>query len=218
MTKTIRNKHFKKRAISTILTTIITLVSSVILGSGVVLYGTSLFQSSTLTEQLTVTGTKIWVEPDDANGHAWGAAGLRNSGDKAVSVDKITVRGVDVPFTDWFATIDQDEATVANVQAAFNHTLAYDTGGEMADDVNAAATGNCSATDQDDEILMNNGDVDMCLERQSGPIGLDPGDRAVVYFKVINGTLNPIDAGVSTSVNIFAGKTGAPLSLTVQNP
>ena len=133
----------KKRAISTILTTVIILVASVVLGSGVVLYGTSLFQGSTLTEQITVSGTLIWVDPDDANGHAWGASGLRNSGDRAISVDKISVRGVDVPFTDWFVTIDQAEATVANIQASFNHTRTYDTGGEMADSLAATApTGN----------------------------------------------------------------------------
>jgi hypothetical protein len=58
----------------------------------------------------------------------------------------------------------------------------------------------------------------MCLTKLTGPISLDPGDRAVVYYQVINGTLNPIDAGGTTSVNIFAGKAGAPFSLTVQNP
>jgi len=198
-------------------------VASVVLGSGVVLYGTSLFQSSTLTEQLTVSGVKVWIDPVDVNGHAWGAAGLRNSGDKAVSVDKISVRGVDVPFTDWFVTSVQTEATVANIQAAFIHNDAYDTGGEMADSPSVVPVGTCTALAADDQIII---DIDgagttnasMCLERQQGPIGLDPGDRAVVYFKVINGTLNPIDAGINTSVNIFAGKTGAPLSLAIQKP
>ena len=212
----------KKRAISTILTTVIILVASVVLGSGVVLYGTSLFQGSTLTEQIAVTGVKVWVEPDDDNGHAWGAAGLRNSGDKAVQVDKISVRGVDVPFTDWFATIVQTEATVANVQASFNHTKAYNAGagrGEMIDaDLVTTNPAPCVGDNQPDQIIMNNGDVDMCLQRQAGPIGLDPGERAVVYFKVINGTVNPIDAGALTSVNVFAGKAGAPLSLTIGKP
>ena len=218
-----KTKLSKKRAISTVLTTVIILVASVVLGSGVVLYGTSLFQGSTLTEQLTVSGVKVWVEPDDTNGHAWGAAGLRNSGDKAVSVDKISIRGVDVPFTDWFVTIVQTEATVANIQASFNHTKAYDTGGEMADSLVAVQTGACASGGLADQIIMDldgagTTNASMCLERQAGPIGLDPGDRAVVYFKVINGTLISVDAGVNTSVNIFAGKTGAPLSLTVQKP
>ena len=213
----------KKRAISTILTTVIILVASVVLGSGVVLYGTSLFQGSTLTENITVSGTLVWVDPDDPNGHAWGASGLRNSGDRAISVDKISVRGVDVPFTDWFVTIDQTEATVANIQASFNHTRSYDTDGEMADSLVAVATGNCLAANADNQIIMDldgagTTNASMCLERQSGPIGLDPGDRAVVYFKMINGTLNPIDAGSTTSVNIFSGKAGAPLSLTIGKP
>ena len=212
-----KTKLSRKRAISTILTTVIILVASVVLGSGVVLYGTSLFQGSTLTEQLTVSGAKLWVEPADSNGHAWGAAGLRNSGDKAIQVDKITVRGVDVPFTDWFATIVQSEATVANINAAFNHT-GYVGTGEMADASGVSAVGACTGLNAPNQIVMNVGDQDMCLERLAGPIGLDPGDRAVVYYKVINGTLNSIDAGANTSVNIFAGKTGAPLSLTIAKP
>ncbi len=221
-----KTKLSRKRAISTILTTVIILVASVVLGSGVVLYGTSLFQGSTLIEQLTVSGVKIWVDPTDGGGHAWGAAGLRNSGDKAISVDKISVRGVDVPFTSWYATTDPLEATVANTQAAYTHsgtTYATTGGGEMADTASAVAIGNCSATNQVDEVIIDvdgvgSGETSMCLEKLNGPIALSPGDRAVVYFQVINGTLNTIDAGANTSVNIFAGKTGAPLSLTIQNP
>ncbi len=199
-------------------------MASVVLASGVVLYGTSLFQGSALTEQLTVSGVKIWVDPDDTNGHAWGAAGLRNSGDKSVSVDKISVRGVDVPFTSWYATTDQLEATVANTRAAFPHTGSYQAGGEMSNGITGFTDGqgNCSAGDIADEIVIDvdgvSGETSMCLEKLNAPISLDTGDRAVVYFQVINGTLNPIDAGANTSVNIFAGKTGAPLSLTIQNP
>ena len=40
-----KTKLSKKRAISTVLTTVIILVASVVLAAGVVLYGTSLFQS-----------------------------------------------------------------------------------------------------------------------------------------------------------------------------
>ena len=213
----------KKRAISTILTTVIILVASVVLGAGVVLYGTSLFQNSTLAEQITVTGAKIWVDPTAVpDGHAWGAAGLRNSGDTAVSIDKISVRGVAVPFTSWFATVDQAEATVANTQAAFTHSgvAAYVEGnGEMGDTGGVAIVGNCAVLDTADEIVMNFGGADdVCLERLAGPISLDPGDRAIVFFQVINNTLNPIDAGANTAVNIFAGKTGAPLSMTIGTP
>ena len=95
-------KLSKKRAISTVLTTVIILVSSVVLGSGVVLYGTSLFQGGTQTENLFVSGTKLWVHSTDSNGLAWGAAGIRNTGDKVIAIDKMSVRGIDVSFTQWY--------------------------------------------------------------------------------------------------------------------
>jgi len=89
-----KTKLSKKRAISTVLTTVIILVSSVVLGSGVVLYGTSLFQGGTQTESITASGLKMWVHSTDTNGLAWGAAKIRNTGDKVVSVDKIQVRAL----------------------------------------------------------------------------------------------------------------------------
>ena len=56
-----KTKLSKNRAISTVLTTVIILVASVVLGSGVVLYGASLFQGSTQTEAISVSTPKIWV-------------------------------------------------------------------------------------------------------------------------------------------------------------
>ncbi len=215
----------KKRAISTILTTVIILVASVVLGAGVVLYGTSLFQSSTLQESIQVSGAKVWIDPtENPDGHAWGAVGIRNTGDKIVALDKISVRGVDVPFTSWFATSDQAQASVDNVQATFPHNgvALYEPTGEMGDSLiltTAVPTG-CTAANTADEIII---DVDsagsaptMCLLQLNGPISLGPGERAVVYFQVINNTLHPIDGGSNTAVNIFAGKAGAPQSITVE--
>jgi len=97
-----KTKLSKKRAISTVLTTVIILVSSVVLGSGVVLYGTSLFQSGTQQESISASGIKVWVHTEATEGLAWGAAKVRNTGDKIISVDKIQIRGFDVPFSQWY--------------------------------------------------------------------------------------------------------------------
>ena len=83
-----KTKISRKRAISTVLTTVIILVSSVVLGSGVVLYGTSLFQGGTQTENISISGTKIWVHTDDPVGLSFGASAVSNTGDNIVSVDK----------------------------------------------------------------------------------------------------------------------------------
>jgi len=70
----------KRKGISTVLTTVIILVASVVLGSGVVLYGTSIFQTVAQQESVEVQGIQLWVNATDAAGDAWGAAGVRNDG------------------------------------------------------------------------------------------------------------------------------------------
>ena len=87
---------------STAIVVIMTLVGSVIIASGVVLYGTTLFQGGAQQEAITVSGIKMWVHGTDSNGLAWGAFSVRNTGDKVLSVDRIAVRGTDIPFKQWY--------------------------------------------------------------------------------------------------------------------
>ena len=56
----------------------------------------------------------------------------------------------------------------------------------------------------------------ICADAATGPIGLSPGASAVIYFKLTNGTLTSLDSGSSITVNVFAGKAGAPQSVTVE--
>ena len=201
-------KLSKKRAISTVLTTVIILVSSVVLGSGVVLYGTSLFQGGTQSEAITVSGIKMWVHGTDSNGLAWGAAKIRNTGDKVVSVDKISVRGSDVPFSQWYADTTVNATTY---QLALNHTGWSGTAGGLVDDTTCTTASTV-------EIGLSSEKTDassVCANAATGPIGLTPGSSAIIYFKLTNGTLTSLDSGAQTTVNIFAGKAGAPQSVTV---
>ena len=206
-----KTKLSKKRAISTVLTTVIILVSSVVLGSGVVLYGTSLFQGGTQSEAITVSGVKMWVHGTDSNGLAWGAAKIRNTGDKVLSVDKISVRGSDVPFSQWYADTTINATTF---QLALNHTgwSETDLKGGLYDDTTCA-------TDTVIEVGLSAEKTDVssvCADAATGPIGLSPGSSAAIYFKLTNGTLTSLDSGAQTTVNIFAGKAGAPQSVTVE--
>ncbi len=66
-----KTKISKKRAISTVLTTVIILVSSVVLIGGVVLYGATLFEAGTLQEQLVVLDPKLWVHATNEDGLSW---------------------------------------------------------------------------------------------------------------------------------------------------
>ena len=201
-----KTKLSKKRAISTVLTTVIILVSSVVLGSGVVLYGTSLFQSGTQSESISTTGIKLWVHGSEEDGLAWGAAKIRNTGDKIVSVDKIQIRGADIPFSQWYP----DTTVNSTVFQQSLHLPAWsNTNGFLVDE----GSNGCSASAVS---VTFTGIGDICAAAGNGPVGLSPGASAIIYFKLTNGTMTTLDSGASTTVNIFAGKAGAPQAITVE--
>ena len=125
-----------RKAISTVLTTMIILVASVVLGTGVVIYGTSLFQTGAQQEAISTQGVKVWVNASDTTGQSWGAAGVRNSGDKLVSVDTIQVRGSVVPFTQWFVDKNQTRVTADNYQSQYLITQMHTATGFLNDTSN----------------------------------------------------------------------------------
>jgi hypothetical protein len=211
-----KTKLSKKRAISTVLTTVIILVSSVVLGSGVVLYGTSLFQGGTQTENITVSGTKLWVHTTATEGLSWGASGVRNTGDKVVAIDKITIRGSDIPFSQWYA--DTSITDTAVFQQALNHTGWKGTGGLLKDESDSGSgSSGCTGTTPINIDPDSSGPITECIQAiaATGPISLNPGQSAIIYYKLTNGTITSLDSGISTTVSVFAGKAGGPTSVSV---
>jgi len=218
-----KNKMFprtnNRKAISTVLTTMIILVASVVLGTGVVIYGTSLFQTGAQQEAITTQGVTIWVNGTDQNGVSWGAAGVRNSGDKLVSVDSIQIRGASVPFTQWWVDKNQTRVSADNYQSQYIMTK-MQTSLNRLENTSPNTTTPCPGGTNFLEIDFDKlgSKPTLCLNQASGPISLTPGQKMIVYFRVNPGLLAPVDSGSSTSVSIFAGKTGAPTSVTVGNP
>ena len=219
-----KNHGLKKRkGISTVLTTVIILVASVVLGSGVVLYGTSLFQTGAQQDSIAVSGIQVWVNATDTTGDAWGAAGVRNTGEKILSVDTIQVRGTTVPLSNWYFDKDQTRVSVTNFQSAYVHEGTGGAGTLMKDTIDAGGAVTTACTTPDATTLEIDFDdagtqETLCLTQATAPIALNPGDRMIVYFQVPAGKITSIDSGSSASLNVFAGKTGAPLSITIQNP
>ncbi|MGI0072369.1 MAG: hypothetical protein ACREA3_00960 [Nitrosotalea sp.] len=221
-----------RKAISAVLTTLIILVASVVLGTGVVLYGTSLFQTNAQSSGISVQGTHVWVNATSGitTTYVWGAAEIRNSGDKILSVDQINVRGTQIPFANWYYDSNPIRVTVANFQSQLNYTgtstTAYITSNGLSQVTNrglmmtyGAATCTTSAT----QFSINEfgsgvqANPAMCFTQASGPISLKPGDKAVVYFQVPNGILSTVDGGSQSSVAIYAGNVGAPQSIIVES-
>ena len=198
-----RSRLSKKRAISTVLTTVLILISSIVLGSGVILFGISLFQGGAQQEQLSVFGAKIWVHATNPDGLAWGAATIRNTGDTVLGIDLILVRGTPIPFSQWYVDETVDVVLFSQV---LNFT-GWDGGGLV----------KTSAACGVNRIAINNGQGDICGDKMEGPFTLLPGGSAIVYYQIPNGTLTSLDSGVNTSLNIYASKAGSPQVITIQS-
>lgn len=217
-----------RKAISAVLTTLIILVASVVLGTGVVLYGTSLFQTGAQSSGVATQGVHVWLNSTSASSSdgktwTWGAAEIRNSGDKILSVDQINVRGNQIPFANWYYDNNPTRVTAANFQSQLNYTGTTNIGatpnGIMKSYASSAPSGCAASTTQFyiNEFGLGSSNPTMCFTQATGPISLKPGDKAIVYFQVPSGILSTVDAGSQSSVAVYAGSVGAPQSITVES-
>ena len=189
----------QKKGISIVLTTLIIVVASVVLGSAVTLFSTSLFQTGSQQQAINVSQVKLFNNGTDS---IVGAAVVRNSGDKLLAVDTITIRGVLTPYSNIY--YNTTGATTLNQQKQLEY-----------DDANVlSGTGFTSSWDIDldgnDDLIGN-----PSLSQATGPISLDPGKGVIMYFALPTGTITDADVGASVSVSIFAGQVGQVQTVSV---
>lgn len=101
----------KRRGIGTVITTLIVLIASVVLGAGVIFFGGSLFQSNTQSESIKVSNAYVWVANNDTSTTAFV---VQNTGSKALTLNSIALRGVSVPTANWYYSTNA--ATATNIQ------------------------------------------------------------------------------------------------------
>ena len=217
----------RRKAISTVLTTLIILVASVVLGTGVVLYGTSLFQTGAQSQAIATTGTTVWIDTTGGSGWAWGAADVRNNGDKLLSIDSIQVRGQQIPFANWYANSTNAAISNSVFQSSLNYTsMIVSPNSPNGALTNGTAVGvpttfvnsQCVGGGLNKLILMlgsTSQNQFLCLSQQNGPVSLAPGQKAIIYFEIPQRLLTSVDAGSSASVALYAGKVGSPITVTV---
>lgn len=185
---------------------------SIMLSSGVVLYGTSLFQVEAQQESFTVTGMKVWTYGSVSDSLSWGAFSVRNTGDKVLSIDRIVARGIDVPFAQWYP---DNSVTIDMIQQPMNFTGWSNNNGFLKNDVSA----NCSPSTTIRLVLQPSANPTssgwFCANAAAGPIVLDPSQAAIIYFRLNNGTISGIDGGATANVSVFAGKMGTTQSIAI---
>lgn len=131
----------RRRGIGNVITTLIILIASVVLGTGVIFFGGSLFDTNTRHESIQVSNSHVWVSP---SGPSIAAFVVQNTGDSPVAIQKISLRGLGVPVSTWYYNNSASVATISNImkELKYDATLAtIDVGGSPVEEQFTQATG-----------------------------------------------------------------------------
>jgi hypothetical protein len=102
----------QRKGIGTVITTLIILIASVVLGAAVIFFGGSIFEANAENDGIKTSNGHIWVATNGTSSVA--SLVVQNTGDTVVSLSSITVRGMAVPTSSiYFNTVD---ATATNIQ------------------------------------------------------------------------------------------------------
>jgi hypothetical protein len=181
-------KFQKRRGIGTVITTLIILIASVVLGAGVIFFGGSLFQTNTENEAIQVSNTHIWVAPNGTKSVAGFV--VQNTGGKVVSIQSITIRGQSVATSNWY--YNNANATAANIQR------------ELKSDFNL------------NQVDVTGAAPEEAFIQATGPVSLTQGQAAFIYLANPAG-ITAIDSGLAFTMNVQAGKASAVQSISVIN-
>jgi hypothetical protein len=206
MTNITMNKR-QKRGISTVLTTLIIVVASVVLGTAVTLFGTSLFQTGAQQQSMSVSNAHLWYNTDTTGGPGptvEGAMVVRNTGDKLVAVDNIKVRNAIVPFSAWSASPTTVTSTEASAQFVYlgGTAIAFPPAVSANYDLDGGGT------------AIPAGGITMTV--QQGPVSLEPGKTVIIYFTLpANSAITSADIGAAATVGVTAGQINTVQSVSV---
>jgi hypothetical protein len=109
-----------KKALSTVVTTLIILVVSVLLATVVTFYAINVTTTRVQEESLFLTKPHVWYSPTNTTPTGEAAIIIINTGGRDVVIDKITVRGQECPWTKVFYNITSGGISS---DLSFNSTL-----------------------------------------------------------------------------------------------
>lgn len=184
-------KFQKRRGIGNVITTLIILIASVVLGAGVIFFGGSMFQSNTQNEAIQISNVHAWYK-DTADADGQLAFVVKNVGGKVVSINSISLRGTEIPVSSWFYNNTQSIMTVGNTQTP----LPYDTDGTLS------------------SVTFGNPPTAKSFTNAQGPVSLAQGESAIFYVKN-PASITATDIGVTYTLNVQAGGASAVQSVSV---
>jgi hypothetical protein len=175
MMKRIRTRR-SRRGLGDVITTLIILIASVVLGAGVIFFGGSMFQTNTQSESIKVSNVHTWV---NSNGTSVTAFAVQNTGSKAVAINSISLRGLPIAQTSWYSCVNPVAcATSGNINTDLPTQYHPSTGVPL-------------------------GGTNYAM--QTGPVSLTQGQAQIVYM-VGAGNIGTIDAGNTYSLQVQSGQ------------
>jgi hypothetical protein len=183
-------KFQKRRGIGNVITTLIILIASVVLGAGVIFFGGSMFSTNTQSEQVKVTNINSWVGDAALGTNSTTAFAIQNVGSKAVTVTDIKLRGIAVPTANWYSCKDCAAGTAGatNIQTP----LPYDP--------------------TESSVTIGGTLYTMTAAQQ---VSLSQGEAAIVYLSNA-GNIEPLDAGNTYALQIQAGQASSVTQVSVE--
>jgi hypothetical protein len=126
-----------RRALSTVVTTLIILVVSILLASVLVYFATNVVSTRVQEESLFVSKQHVWVNPV---GDAEAAVMVTNNGGRDVVISKVSIRGQTSDWGNVFYAIADPEIDDLTVDLAYVPTPPVAAGSDLGLDDDARAT------------------------------------------------------------------------------
>jgi len=165
-----------KKGLSTVVTTLIILVVSVLLATVVTYYAINITSTRVEEESLSVRKAHVWV---DTSGDDQAAFVIINTGGRDVVLDKITIRGQEISWSNVFYNISS---------SAPSDDLSHQ------DETNLVNGGTITI-----------GSTSYTLEAASDDIVLPSGQSMIVYIKD-PGSISRQDVGTTVGIVIFSAQ------------
>jgi len=172
MRKVFRNR----KGLSTVVTTLIILVVSVLLATVVTYYAINITSTRVEEESLSVRKAHVWV---DTSGDDQAAFVIINTGGRDVVLDKITIRGQEISWSNVFYNISS---------SAPSEDLSHQ------DETNLVDGGTITI-----------GSTSYTLEAASDDIVLPSGQSMIVYIKD-PGSISRQDVGTTVGIVVFSAQ------------
>lgn len=186
----------KDKGLSNIITMLIIVTASVVLGTALILFASGIFATTVEEEAVDVSGESFWGNTTTTSQAAFV---IKNTGSKELAIQEIKIRGIASPYSDWYYIDISDGGPGGNV--TITTPLSYD-----------PVPGSTLSLDY---VTINGGN--MSMSQANSPIGIKQG-REFIIFVATPGQIDSSDAGDDLTMVVKSKDARAVVRSTIKTP